>query len=171
MKIQEWSMPIHWICTSCGNLNMDNDSSSDKQSKIWWKYSIIFVIQEIFLLSLCSTSMFIWADASESLDINFRVSSALVEIVRRIKTKPRYILAKVLLAPLHDCRWSLSVSSLVSSHTGKFFTGWNHIIWSCHKSSWGKMRQNRRAGPSRCSFVAARSRKQTSWSSLHCLSR
>ncbi|XP_016167417.1 uncharacterized protein LOC107609877 [Arachis ipaensis] len=33
--------------------------------------------------------------ASESLDINFKVSSALVEIVKRIITKPRYILAKV----------------------------------------------------------------------------
>ncbi|XP_076904688.1 uncharacterized protein LOC143560231 isoform X2 [Bidens hawaiensis] len=30
----------------------------------------------------------------ESLDINFKVSSGLVEIVRRIKTSPRYILAK-----------------------------------------------------------------------------
>ncbi|XP_043699909.1 uncharacterized protein LOC122650571 [Telopea speciosissima] len=32
--------------------------------------------------------------ASESLEINFKVSSALVEIVRRITTRPRYILAK-----------------------------------------------------------------------------
>ncbi|GAV66865.1 DUF1537 domain-containing protein, partial [Cephalotus follicularis] len=32
---------------------------------------------------------------SESLEINFKVSSALVEIVRRITAKPRYILAKV----------------------------------------------------------------------------
>ncbi|KAL3375227.1 hypothetical protein AABB24_006623 [Solanum stoloniferum] len=31
---------------------------------------------------------------SESLEINFKVSSALVEIVRRITTRPRYILAK-----------------------------------------------------------------------------
>ncbi|XP_024963400.1 uncharacterized protein LOC112503631 [Cynara cardunculus var. scolymus] len=31
---------------------------------------------------------------SESLDINFKVSSGLVEVVRRIKTSPRYILAK-----------------------------------------------------------------------------
>lgn len=31
---------------------------------------------------------------SESLEINFKVSSALVEIVRRINTRPRYILAK-----------------------------------------------------------------------------
>ncbi|KAG9459202.1 hypothetical protein H6P81_003710 [Aristolochia fimbriata] len=31
---------------------------------------------------------------AESLEINFKVSSALVDIVRRIKTRPRYILAK-----------------------------------------------------------------------------
>ena len=38
----------------------------------------------------------IWLTApSESLDINFKVSSALVEIVRKITTRPRYILAKV----------------------------------------------------------------------------
>lgn len=36
-----------------------------------------------------------WAAPSESLEINFKVSSALVEIVRRITTRPRYILAKV----------------------------------------------------------------------------
>ncbi|KAF9592454.1 hypothetical protein IFM89_014944 [Coptis chinensis] len=34
------------------------------------------------------------APPSESLEINFKVSSALVDIVRRIKTRPRYILAK-----------------------------------------------------------------------------
>ncbi|KAB5524567.1 hypothetical protein DKX38_022316 [Salix brachista] len=33
--------------------------------------------------------------AYESLEINFKVSSALVEIVRRISTRPRYILAKL----------------------------------------------------------------------------
>ncbi|KAK4752559.1 hypothetical protein SAY87_021357 [Trapa incisa] len=45
-------------------------------------------------LVMTSRQLITGKDASESLDINFRVSSALVEIVRRIKTKPRYILAK-----------------------------------------------------------------------------
>lgn len=40
---------------------------------------------------------FPFAAPSESLEINFKVSSALVEIVRQITIKPRYILAKVLL--------------------------------------------------------------------------
>lgn len=45
---------------------------------------------------LFKLNFFKLAAASESLDINFKVSSALVEIVKRITTKPRYILAKVL---------------------------------------------------------------------------
>ena len=40
--------------------------------------------------------IFKFAAASESLDINYKVSSALVEIMKRITTKPRYIIAKVL---------------------------------------------------------------------------
>ncbi|EXB61745.1 Fructose-bisphosphate aldolase [Morus notabilis] len=38
--------------------------------------------------------VFLRSPPSESLEINFKVSSSLVEIVRRITTKPRYILAK-----------------------------------------------------------------------------
>ncbi|KAI4326283.1 hypothetical protein MLD38_031612 [Melastoma candidum] len=45
-------------------------------------------------LILTSRELITGKDPAESLDINFRVSSALVEVVRRIKTKPRYILAK-----------------------------------------------------------------------------
>lgn len=48
------------------------------------------------------------AAPSESLEINSKVSSALVEIVQRISTRPRYVLAKVLssidrkiMVPLH----------------------------------------------------------------------
>ncbi|OIW03590.1 hypothetical protein TanjilG_05134 [Lupinus angustifolius] len=45
-------------------------------------------------LILTSRNLITGKTASESLDINFKVSSALVEIVKRITTKPRYILAK-----------------------------------------------------------------------------
>ncbi|KAK4778790.1 hypothetical protein SAY86_006318 [Trapa natans] len=45
-------------------------------------------------LVMTSRQVITGKSASESLDINFRVSSALVEIVSRITTKPRYILAK-----------------------------------------------------------------------------
>ncbi|KAJ1438731.1 hypothetical protein SESBI_03004 [Sesbania bispinosa] len=45
-------------------------------------------------LIMTSRNLITGKTASESLDINFKVSSALVEIVKRITTKPRYIIAK-----------------------------------------------------------------------------
>ncbi|XP_074354655.1 uncharacterized protein LOC141693454 isoform X3 [Apium graveolens] len=45
-------------------------------------------------LIMTSRELITGKNPSESLDINFKVSSALVEIVRKISTKPRYILAK-----------------------------------------------------------------------------
>ncbi|KAL2242941.1 UNVERIFIED_CONTAM: L-threonate dehydrogenase [Sesamum indicum] len=45
-------------------------------------------------LVMTSRQLVVGKTASESLEINFKVSSALVEIVRRISTRPRYILAK-----------------------------------------------------------------------------
>lgn len=45
-------------------------------------------------LIMTSRELITGKTASESLEINFKVSSALVEIVRRISTRPRYILAK-----------------------------------------------------------------------------
>ncbi|XP_031281953.1 uncharacterized protein LOC116140467 [Pistacia vera] len=45
-------------------------------------------------LVMTSRELITGKTSSESLEINFKVSSALVEIVRRITTRPRYILAK-----------------------------------------------------------------------------
>ncbi|OVA01688.1 Ketose-bisphosphate aldolase [Macleaya cordata] len=45
-------------------------------------------------LIMTSRELITGSSPSESLEINFKVSSALVEIVRRISTRPRYILAK-----------------------------------------------------------------------------
>ncbi|KDP25980.1 hypothetical protein JCGZ_22710 [Jatropha curcas] len=45
-------------------------------------------------LIMTSRELITGKSPSESLEINFKVSSALVEIVRRISTRPRYILAK-----------------------------------------------------------------------------
>ncbi|PIN24299.1 putative dehydrogenase [Handroanthus impetiginosus] len=45
-------------------------------------------------LVMTSRQLVVGKTASESLEINCKVSSALVEIVRRITTRPRYILAK-----------------------------------------------------------------------------
>lgn len=48
----------------------------------------------LFYPMTCNFFSFL-AAPSESLEINLKVSSAMVEIVRRITTRPRYILAKV----------------------------------------------------------------------------
>ncbi|MCH97264.1 D-tagatose-16-bisphosphate aldolase subunit gatY, partial [Trifolium medium] len=45
-------------------------------------------------LIMTSRNLITGRSASESLDINYKVSSALVEIMKRITTKPRYIIAK-----------------------------------------------------------------------------
>ncbi|KAK2421907.1 ketose-bisphosphate aldolase class-II family protein [Trifolium repens] len=45
-------------------------------------------------LIMTSRNLITGKSASESLDINYKVSSALVEIMKRITTKPRYIIAK-----------------------------------------------------------------------------
>lgn len=45
-------------------------------------------------LVMTSRNLITGKSASESLDINYKVSSALVEIMKRITTKPRYIIAK-----------------------------------------------------------------------------
>uniref|UniRef100_A0A0C9S8F2 TSA: Wollemia nobilis Ref_Wollemi_Transcript_4673_4554 transcribed RNA sequence n=1 Tax=Wollemia nobilis TaxID=56998 RepID=A0A0C9S8F2_9CONI len=45
-------------------------------------------------LIMTSRELVLGSSASESLEINSKVSSALVEIVRRIQTRPRYLLAK-----------------------------------------------------------------------------
>ncbi|CAJ1952092.1 unnamed protein product [Sphenostylis stenocarpa] len=45
-------------------------------------------------LIMTSRNLITGRTAAESLDINFKVSSALVEIVKRVTTKPRYIIAK-----------------------------------------------------------------------------
>lgn len=59
-----------------------------------WRIHFLFSSFSSFLYY---GSLFYLTGPLESLEINFKVSSALVEIVRRITSRPRYILAKVLL--------------------------------------------------------------------------
>ncbi|RAL50106.1 hypothetical protein DM860_007780 [Cuscuta australis] len=54
----------------------------------------IFLKNRKDTLIMTSRGLVTGKTASESLEINFKVSSALVEIVRRITTRPRYIIAK-----------------------------------------------------------------------------
>ncbi|KAI5660288.1 hypothetical protein M9H77_29081 [Catharanthus roseus] len=54
----------------------------------------IFLKHQKDTLIMTSRELITGKTPSESLEINFKVSSALVEIVKRITTRPRYILAK-----------------------------------------------------------------------------
>ncbi|KAK3001094.1 hypothetical protein RJ639_020745 [Escallonia herrerae] len=69
-------------------------------------------VADIFLkaskdtLILTSRELITGNTPSESLDINFKVSSALVEMVKRITTRPRYILAKIIRLSKKDDRVS-----------------------------------------------------------------
>ncbi|OMP07890.1 Ketose-bisphosphate aldolase, class-II [Corchorus olitorius] len=54
----------------------------------------VFLAARKDTLIMSSRQLITGKTASESLEINFKVSSALVEVVRRITTRPRYILAK-----------------------------------------------------------------------------
>ncbi|XVF09451.1 hypothetical protein REPUB_Repub07fG0093700 [Reevesia pubescens] len=54
----------------------------------------VFLAARKDTLIMSSRELITGKTASESLEINFKVSSALVEVVRRITTRPRYILAK-----------------------------------------------------------------------------
>ncbi|CAN1235969.1 L-threonate dehydrogenase [Linum grandiflorum] len=53
-----------------------------------------FIVASKDTLIITSRELIAGKTPSESLEINFRVSSALVEIVKRISVRPRYILAK-----------------------------------------------------------------------------
>ncbi|XVF53778.1 hypothetical protein PTKIN_Ptkin05aG0126200 [Pterospermum kingtungense] len=54
----------------------------------------VFLAARKDTLIMSSRELITGKTASESLEINYKVSSALVEVVRRITTRPRYILAK-----------------------------------------------------------------------------
>lgn len=68
----------------------------------------------VYIYSILKWQLIVHCAApSESLEINFKVSSALVEIVRRITKRPRYILAKVLYTFKGQCALFLPSSFLL----------------------------------------------------------
>ncbi|KAF6150211.1 hypothetical protein GIB67_000085 [Kingdonia uniflora] len=71
-------------------------SSEDREEEIIRAAELadVFLKARKDTLIVTSRELITGSSPSENLDINFKVSSALVEIVKRIKTRPRYILAK-----------------------------------------------------------------------------
>ena len=57
--------------------------------------------EDLYMISLSLTSFSIATGNLENLEINSKVSLALVEIVKRIKVQPRYLLAKVGVVIIH----------------------------------------------------------------------
>lgn len=59
----------------------------------YWRIFLLILI--LFVPEVATHNLILWLGPLESLEINVKVSAALVEIVQRINTRPRYILAKV----------------------------------------------------------------------------
>ncbi|KAL9270427.1 L-threonate dehydrogenase-like protein [Drosera capensis] len=76
--------------------NVAMKSSEEREQEISQAAEMadIFIGANVDTLIFTSRRLITGKTPSDSLEINFKVSSSLVEIVRRITTKPRYILAK-----------------------------------------------------------------------------
>ncbi|GMH14095.1 hypothetical protein Nepgr_015936 [Nepenthes gracilis] len=86
----------HLKCIEISVEKVAMKSSEEREEEIRQSAEIadIFLKGRMDTLIMTSRMLITGKTPSESLEINFKVSSALVEIVRRITTKPRYILAK-----------------------------------------------------------------------------
>jgi hypothetical protein len=71
-----------------------------KEQNVPYLYHAVYCIFLLYTLTI----LFHMPGDKENLDIGSKVSSALVEIVSRIKTRPRYLLAKVLSQLLEGIR-------------------------------------------------------------------
>ncbi|KAL2923044.1 L-threonate dehydrogenase [Bienertia sinuspersici] len=85
---------LRWIEISVDKVAMK--SSEDRETEINQAAELADISLRTWMDTVVMTSreLISGTTASESLEINFKVSSALVEIVRRINSRPRYILAK-----------------------------------------------------------------------------
>lgn len=79
---------------SVDNVAMKSAEERDDEINRTVEMADVFLKCHKDTLIMTSRELITGKSPSESLEINFKVSSALVEIVKRIKTRPRYILAK-----------------------------------------------------------------------------
>ncbi|PON36984.1 Ketose-bisphosphate aldolase, class-II [Trema orientale] len=82
------------IEVSVANLAMGSPEERAEEISRTAEMADIYLRSRKDTLIMTSRELITGKTPSESLDINFKVSSALVEIVRQITVKPRYILAK-----------------------------------------------------------------------------
>lgn len=85
---------LRWIEISVDKVAMKSPEEREKEINQAAELADIFLRNRMDTVIMTSRELISGRTPQESLDINFKVSSALVEIVRHIGTRPRYILAK-----------------------------------------------------------------------------
>lgn len=93
LKVQ-FGHALRWIEISVDKVAMKSSEDREQQINQAAELADTFLNARADTVIMTSRELISGKTPAESLDINFKVSSALVEIVRRITTKPRYILAK-----------------------------------------------------------------------------
>ncbi|KAF3437146.1 hypothetical protein FNV43_RR19899 [Rhamnella rubrinervis] len=91
---QQCGQIIRSIEVSVAKLAMGSTEERVEEIRRTAEMADLFLRARKDTLIMTSRELITGKTSSESLEINFKVSSALVEIVRQITTKPRYILAK-----------------------------------------------------------------------------
>ncbi|KAH9610731.1 hypothetical protein KSS87_022866, partial [Heliosperma pusillum] len=85
---------LKWIEISVDNVALKSPAEREQEINLAAELADMFLRSPMDTVIMTSRQLIVGRTPSESLEINFKVSSALVEIVRRIATRPRYILAK-----------------------------------------------------------------------------
>lgn len=105
------------------------------------------------VLVMTSRKLVVGKDAAKSLDIGSTVAAALVSFLVNLKTRPRYVIAKVCI----NYYWfplpfiTHAISFILTSGTGR-----HHFLGHGHQKSRVQTSRNRRPGSGRRAFVAMR---------------
>lgn len=90
----EFGHGLRWIEISVDKVALKSAEEREQHISQAVELADIFLRTRADTVIMTSRELISGKTPAESLEINFKVSSALVEIVRRITTRPRYILAK-----------------------------------------------------------------------------
>ncbi|XP_074305068.1 uncharacterized protein LOC141639999 [Silene latifolia] len=85
---------LKWIEISVDEVALKSPAAREQEINLAAELADMFLRSRMDTVIMTSRQLIVGRTPTESLEINFKVSSALVEIVRRIATRPRYILAK-----------------------------------------------------------------------------
>ncbi|KAK9664682.1 hypothetical protein RND81_14G060900 [Saponaria officinalis] len=85
---------LKWIEISVEEVALKSPAEREQEINHAADLADVFLRNRIDTVIMTSRQLIVGKTPTESLEINWKVSTALVEIVRRIATRPRYILAK-----------------------------------------------------------------------------